>query len=326
MGTIPYVTHLYVPRQPLTLEWLTRLLEHLWSHGLRFANPTPEERTWQAELDSPDFDIQQVHAPSLAQALERIIEKGSCYISMWDDDIPYHLDLAPDPHEDILLPDEEPEEELPIGYISLYCDITRAGIFYPDYDEDETHTPAYLRAYHGYLHWSKILCAFVEPLFAFGDTPYTGLLTEEEEPRIQHLLAQGQLPDCSELLRKDGACYLTPRDAQPERLLDALRIPHCSLERLPNGGVFLSTSYTSLLYENAAGQREIFLGKSYFDRAEREDRHLTVGDLETVTYHFQRALTIFIAIEDVDRIRSTRRYIRDIEEQRAETSRTGFKS
>ena len=170
MGSSPNQTILYVPRQPLTWERVSTILFQLWQHGMHFSYPAPESLTWEGELQATNCEVVRGIAGTFEDQIREKIAKGETgiYLTMWDGAMPYDLELWLEPHEENF-PDLEPEEDPPFGSVILYCDVTRFNS--PILHQDMETLLPYLQAYRGFLHWSKVLCEIINPVYAFG---YTG--------------------------------------------------------------------------------------------------------------------------------------------------------
>jgi hypothetical protein len=272
----------------------------------------PSLLTWEDELQSPHANVQGATAPTLEDALKQSITTGTggIYLTCWDGSISYDLLLDPDPHEDIW-PDIEPMEELPIGTVVLYSDLTRRNLL-PEEGLSSSSFLPYLQSYRGHMHWSKVLCNLINPLYAMGYTGFSSTRYRDDtggDRPVQEMLVRGELPDIVEQIKFDGLCYLPAQRATPELLLSALEITGCSLQRLSNNGVFLTSEYAPYRYENNTAQRYLLMGEKCIARRTLENRPLTPEDIAEAKAYFQRAWTIFKTIDDWLGVRITQRYL-----------------
>ncbi|GCE06639.1 hypothetical protein [Dictyobacter aurantiacus] len=313
MGTSPYEMKLYIPRQPLTWEWVTVILSQLWKHGIHFTYPAPESLTWDGELQSTNSYVLHSTAETFEGKLRELLakEKTGIYLTMWDGAIPYDLLFSLDPHEDNN-DDLEPVEDAPFGHVSLYCDVTRSNT--PIVSSTMESLLPYLQAYRGFLHWSKLLCQIIDPIYALGYTgmsAISGIYGEHGDRPLQEQLARGVLPDIEAILNGEGSCYLAPGGATSEIVQRALAIPDCIVQRLANGGVFFTRAFAPYRYENNIAQQYYLLGEMCLGRQLSGTLPPDLPPLQETDAekYFQYALTIFSSINDEVGMRAARRQL-----------------
>lgn len=337
----PYVTYIYQPRHPLTWKWLDDLLCKLWMRGITFSQDIPPKVSWKEELQTTAFRLQGSHAATLEEALKESLVNGSLYLTLWDGDLEYDLCIDPNNdserkelesnHEDMDVnwlaeQEEEFKKRETVGSIILYCDMSRKYHLYGQNLVQVKEMP-YLRAYRGHLHWSKVLCEILNPLFALGDV--RSELSEDEHLRIWEQVARGELPSMAYCLQKKAFCYLPAREITVEQLTQVLAVPRCSFEILHSGGAFFSVSHTPFCYEENRAQLQILQGEDLFSLEPPEARPLTEEvvkerekyfqqalqqeDLEKIKRSFQRALTIYTMIKDTSGISTAEYLLRRLE-------------
>ncbi|HEX4203474.1 MAG TPA: hypothetical protein VHZ51_04615 [Ktedonobacteraceae bacterium] len=126
-----------------------------------------------------------------------------------------------------------------------------------------------------------------------------------------------------------SACWSSYFCEEVERLTQALDISRCSLERLPNGGVFFSVTHPPFGYEGSEAQRLFLLGEDILSLDQTEERPLTdevikegteyfqqaleEADLDEVKRYFQRARMIYSAIQDTSNAEKVENRLRWLE-------------
>ncbi|GCE10594.1 hypothetical protein [Tengunoibacter tsumagoiensis] len=264
----PYVSYLYIERHNFTQEWLLGILHYLWRHGLSFSPFAHVHGTWEEQLQASDFQIQGIEASTLQEALHCSLSEGSIYITFWDGNLEYDLYLDPqnlarrqeaeryvaretDEQEKQVWIEtlQELEQREPVAVLFLYCDQTTDHDIFTEMPET-TNERLYLRSYRGHLHWTKKLCEYVQPLFAFNTPNRFHRIPEDEELVLWLRLANGEQPDALRYLSLNGNCYLPQHLVTKEFLSAALEIPTCTIERLSTGGVFCSVRDGYYAYES----------------------------------------------------------------------------
>lgn len=316
----------YIERQPVSREWLERLLRRLWGHGLLFRALTPETASWEGQLHShqPVREAQESRPlPSLEEQIEQIVSKGTGWLTGWDGKISLTLELDTNllaQAQEAAGRGEPPgflqdrrfglvKVEMPGSYLSKGT-LTSLS---PDQPGGMALIPSYHQVWLAFAHWFEVLCQELRPAFALGylrpnDQQKEGWF--ELETAFDPFLRQGRWPTVSGQLKRVRALYAPARHATPALLEEWLSDPAHQVKRLATGDLLLARQ------------------ERYEDR--ELDWHLAWGDKQTWENHFaearmhlQRAQSLSEALEDKSGLWLVQRHLQRLEarEQAAKEGR-----
>ncbi|HLG62930.1 MAG TPA: hypothetical protein VKY19_13400 [Ktedonosporobacter sp.] len=296
----PLVCTFYFPPEPLTQEWLWKVLHTLWQHGLHFSPQTTQEATWSAELEGSDRR-QIWHGSeatsssdqdcSLEEFIRRATRDGVGATRLWDREVAMLLRLDPAG----TVSDDLPAPQQAIGRVHLWMDGGYRSLGFkqvlppqpPGLEAGRLLLPAQ-QAVLAFSHWCEVLCDVLEPAFAAAYNPGRDMTSEVYYPLAQQALTTGQI---KEPPAGPWLAYIAARFVSDELLRAAYHKEGCWLKRTRKDGLLLLTPLPDYTYEAVEARYQKHLG---------DDANLRHKEYKRAVQHYEYARQIFKEIPDED--------------------------
>jgi hypothetical protein len=283
----------YFQPHPLTKPLVIETLRTLWEHGLRFDREHHDYPSWEAQLQSPYFKTLtgDLHAPTLAKAIDSNIASGYLTIELWDQHLELLLSFDPEQKGNSLNPAN-------IGFTIRGNFARTRHVWSTDTPATDISTiPPFLQNWAAFLHWSTILCDITRPQFAVGFNEGYTLLDEYfhslGQAHISESLRKRRLPSLEKWVLHEGVRYISPPLTTPKLLQSLLEKPFFQVTRLASGGIFIVPPLPPYQYEHGSAFRLARLAREAYDQRTSDPIKETLAYL-----YYEQARIILQSIGD----------------------------